>query len=77
MPKKLPSDIQNSIKTLLESSDDPAVIEKRVGVHRNTVNRVNTPIHHEISAHRLFEDCQGRANEVGGAGAPYVVSIGN
>ncbi|KAG1493136.1 hypothetical protein G6F48_012903 [Rhizopus delemar] len=77
MPKKLPSDIQNSIKALLENSADPAVIEKRVGMHRNTVNRVNTPIHQEISAHRLFEDCQGRANEVGGAGAPYVVSIGN
>ncbi|KAG1531275.1 hypothetical protein G6F51_013575 [Rhizopus arrhizus] len=77
MPKKLPSDIQNSIKALLENSADPAVIGKRVEVHRNTVNRVNTPIHQEISAHRLFEDCQGRANEVGGAWAPYVVSIGN
>ncbi|KAG1484609.1 hypothetical protein G6F46_013555 [Rhizopus delemar] len=77
MSKKLPSDIQNSIKTLLENSDDPAVIGKRVGVHRNTVNRVNTSIHQETSAHRLFEDCQGRTNEVGGAGAPYVVSIGN
>ncbi|KAG1612972.1 hypothetical protein G6F44_013367 [Rhizopus delemar] len=39
MPKKLPSDIQNSIKVLLENSVDPAVIGKRVGVHRNTVNR--------------------------------------
>ncbi|KAG1610032.1 hypothetical protein G6F44_013480 [Rhizopus delemar] len=39
MPKKLPSDIQNSIKALLENSADPAVIGKRVGVHRNTVNR--------------------------------------
>ncbi|KAG1444520.1 hypothetical protein G6F46_012264 [Rhizopus delemar] len=72
MHKKLPTDIQNSIKVLLENSDDPAVIGKRVGVHRNTVNRVNTPIHQEISAHKLFEGCQGRANEVGGAAAPYV-----
>ncbi|EIE87942.1 hypothetical protein RO3G_12653 [Rhizopus delemar RA 99-880] len=39
MHKKLPTDIQNSIKVLLENSDDPAVIGKRVGVHRNTVNR--------------------------------------
>ncbi|EIE84784.1 hypothetical protein RO3G_12539 [Rhizopus delemar RA 99-880] len=38
MPKKLPSDIQNSIKTLLENSVDPAVIGKRVEVHRNTIN---------------------------------------
>ncbi|KAG1488782.1 hypothetical protein G6F52_013832 [Rhizopus delemar] len=77
MPKKLPSDIQNSIKALLENSADPAVIEKRVGVHRNTVNRVNTSIHQETSAHRLFEGCQGCANEVGGAWTPYFVSIGN
>ncbi|EIE84788.1 hypothetical protein RO3G_12542 [Rhizopus delemar RA 99-880] len=40
MPKKLPSDIQNSIKTLLENSVDPAVIGKRVEVHRNTINRI-------------------------------------
>ncbi|KAG1025697.1 hypothetical protein G6F43_013565 [Rhizopus delemar] len=39
MPKKLPSDIQSSVKALLENSVDPAVIGKRVGVHRNTVNR--------------------------------------
>ncbi|KAG1032973.1 hypothetical protein G6F43_013654 [Rhizopus delemar] len=77
MPKKLPSDIQSSSKSLLENGVDPAVIGKRVGVHRNTVNRVNTSIHQETSAHRLFEDCQGCANEVGGAGTPYVVSIGN
>ncbi|KAG1481497.1 hypothetical protein G6F46_013123 [Rhizopus delemar] len=77
MLKKLPSDTQNSIKALLEYSVDSAVIGKRVGVHRNTINRVNKSIHQETSAHRLFEDCQGRANEVGGAWAPYVVSIGN
>ncbi|KAG0904918.1 hypothetical protein G6F60_012466 [Rhizopus arrhizus] len=39
MPKTLPSDIQTSIQTLLENSIDPTVIGKRVGVHRNTVNR--------------------------------------
>jgi transposase len=39
MSKKLLSDIQNSIQTLLEDNIDPAVIGKRVGVHRNTVNR--------------------------------------
>ncbi|EIE80816.1 hypothetical protein RO3G_05521 [Rhizopus delemar RA 99-880] len=49
MPKKLPSDIQNSIKTLLENSADPAVIGKRVGVHINTVNRyANKWIHDKI-----------------------------
>ncbi|KAG1577151.1 hypothetical protein G6F47_013210 [Rhizopus delemar] len=49
MPKKLPSDIQNSIKALLENSADPAVIGKRVGVHRNTVNRyANKWIHDRI-----------------------------
>ncbi|KAG1025321.1 hypothetical protein G6F43_014147 [Rhizopus delemar] len=77
MPKKLPSDIQSSVKALLENSADPAVIGKRVGVHRNTVNRVNTSIHQGTSAHRLFKDRQGCANEVGGAWTPYVVSIGN
>ena len=35
----LPSDTQNSIRALLEDSIDPTVIGKRVGVHRNTVNR--------------------------------------
>ncbi|KAG1370722.1 hypothetical protein G6F61_011797 [Rhizopus arrhizus] len=39
MPKTLPSDVQNSIKVLLEDSVDPTVIGKRVGVHRNTANR--------------------------------------
>ncbi|KAG1142504.1 hypothetical protein G6F37_012625 [Rhizopus arrhizus] len=39
MPKTLPSDVQNSIKALLEDNIDPTVIGKRVGVHRNTVNR--------------------------------------
>ncbi|KAG1490535.1 hypothetical protein G6F52_013598 [Rhizopus delemar] len=49
MPKKLPSDIQNSIKALLENSAGPAVIGKRVGVHRNTVNRyANKWIHDRI-----------------------------
>ncbi|EIE79977.1 hypothetical protein RO3G_04682 [Rhizopus delemar RA 99-880] len=49
MPKKLPSDIQNSIKALLENGVDPAVIGKRVGVHRNTVNRyANKWIHDRI-----------------------------
>ncbi|EIE79412.1 hypothetical protein RO3G_04117 [Rhizopus delemar RA 99-880] len=49
MPKKLPSDIQNSIKALLENSVDPAVIGKWVEVHRNTVNRyANKWIHDKI-----------------------------
>ncbi|KAG1534514.1 hypothetical protein G6F50_012625 [Rhizopus delemar] len=49
MPKKLPSDVQNSIKALLENGVDPAVIGKRVGVHRNTVNRyANKWIHDRI-----------------------------
>ncbi|KAG0817897.1 hypothetical protein G6F19_012747 [Rhizopus arrhizus] len=49
MPKTLPSDVQNSIKALLEDNVDPTVIEKRVGVHRNTVNRyANKWMHNRI-----------------------------
>ncbi|KAG1140932.1 hypothetical protein G6F37_012898 [Rhizopus arrhizus] len=49
MPKTLPSDVQNSIKALLEGNVDPTVIGKRVGVHRNTVNRyANKWMHNRI-----------------------------
>ncbi|KAG1361756.1 hypothetical protein G6F61_014131 [Rhizopus arrhizus] len=45
----LPSDTQNSIQALLENSIDPTVIGKRVGVHRNTVNRyANKWMHNRI-----------------------------
>ncbi|KAG1510040.1 hypothetical protein G6F51_014810 [Rhizopus arrhizus] len=48
MPKKLTSDIQNSIKALIENSADPAVIEKRVGMHRNTVNSYANKWMHDV-----------------------------
>jgi hypothetical protein len=49
MSKMLPSDTQNSIQALLENSIDPTVIGKRVGVHRNTVNRyANKWMHNRI-----------------------------
>ena len=49
MSKTLPSDTQNSIQVLLENSIDPTVIGKRVGVHRNTVNRyANKWMHNRI-----------------------------
>ncbi|KAG1288944.1 hypothetical protein G6F64_014066 [Rhizopus arrhizus] len=49
MPKTLPSDVQNIIKALLEDRVDPTVVEKRVGVHRNTVNRyANKWMHNRI-----------------------------
>ncbi|EIE86559.1 hypothetical protein RO3G_11270 [Rhizopus delemar RA 99-880] len=67
MPKKLPSDIQNSIKVLLENSVDPAVIGKRVGVHRNTVNRyANKWIHDRIRKRG------GRPSIVAESTRPYI-----
>ncbi|KAG0894965.1 hypothetical protein G6F33_013706 [Rhizopus arrhizus] len=49
MSNMLPSDTQNSIQALLENIIDPTVIGKRVGVHRNTVNRyANKWMHNRI-----------------------------
>ncbi|KAG1035105.1 hypothetical protein G6F43_013291 [Rhizopus delemar] len=67
MPKNLPSDIQSSVKALLENSVDPAVIGKRVGVHRNTINRyANKWIHDRIRKRG------GRPSIVAESTRPYI-----
>ncbi|KAG1491354.1 hypothetical protein G6F47_010976 [Rhizopus delemar] len=62
MPKKLPSDIQNSIKALLENGVDPAVIGKRVGVHRNTVNRTAKDVQMRLEELGRPMSCQSAIN---------------